>query len=334
MRIAVIGAGAVGGAFAALLARAGHDVEVTAREANLAAIRATGIRLTGAWGEYSARVLAGERLSRRADLVIIATKAVDAPAAIQANSEFLTTVPVVVIQNGLAGITAAVEAAPQADIIGGLAVFAASHLAPGTVTVTTGGSLTLGVASAGNDHAAQFATRVLGAVLPTIMVADFIGAQWTKLIVNQVNAIPAITGLSVQAVIADRQLRRVLTASIRENIRVARARNIRFAPMNGLNHGILMLVGQLPLAVGGLLPLEMKRRMGPTPNPGSTQQSIRRGQPTEIDYLNGAVVAAAIGTEIATPVNSALVALVHEVEISGVFLAKSTVVARACSPFD
>ncbi|HOW00540.1 MAG TPA: 2-dehydropantoate 2-reductase N-terminal domain-containing protein, partial [Rhodoglobus sp.] len=58
MRIGVIGAGAVGGAIAALLARAGHEVEVTARGAHLDAIRERGIHLTGGWGEYTASVLA------------------------------------------------------------------------------------------------------------------------------------------------------------------------------------------------------------------------------------------------------------------------------------
>ena len=54
MRIGVLGAGAVGGTLAALLARAGHDVEVTARGAHLEAIRRDGIRLDGGWGEHTA----------------------------------------------------------------------------------------------------------------------------------------------------------------------------------------------------------------------------------------------------------------------------------------
>ena len=85
MRIAVIGAGAVGGAIAALLAGAGHDVEVTARGAHLDAIRERGIRLRGAWGEHTARVEAGELLSAPAELVIVTTKAQDARAALVDN---------------------------------------------------------------------------------------------------------------------------------------------------------------------------------------------------------------------------------------------------------
>jgi 2-dehydropantoate 2-reductase len=64
----------------------------------------------------------------------------------------------------------------------------------------------------------------------------------------------------------------------------------------------------------------MRVRMGNVPNLGSTQQSVRRGQPTEIDFLNGAVVREASAAGIAAPVNAALTDLVHEVESTGVHL--------------
>jgi 2-dehydropantoate 2-reductase len=68
--------------------------------------------------------------------------------------------------------------------------------------------------------------------------------------------------------------------------------------------------------------------MGDVPNPGSTLQSIRRGQLTEIDYLNGAVVAEAAAHGLGAPVNAAIVALVHEVEATGQFLSPADVVSR------
>ncbi len=328
MRVAVLGAGAIGGALAALLARAGHEVEVTARGENLAAIQSRGIRLTGAWGDYTARVSAATELTRRPELAIVATKAADAPGVIRHNEHWLRNLPLVIVQNGLSGIEGAIDAAPRADVVGGLAVFAASHLSPGDVHVTAGGTLYLGSADPGNDVPTRYAAQVLGGVIDTRIVADFAGAQWTKLVVNQVNALPAITGMSAQEVAGDRALRRVLTRSIRENVRVARARGIRFAAINGLSNRALSLIGALPLWAAQVLPLLMARRMGSTPNPGSTQQSIRRGQPTEIDYLNGAVVGAAAGTGVPTPVNAAMVELVHEVERTGTFLTPAEVVAR------
>lgn len=329
MRVAIIGAGAVGGVIAALLDRGGHEVEVTVRGENLEAIRKNGISLTGAWGEHLARVSANPTITRAPELAIIATKALDAPAALRANVDWLAGVPLVVVQNGIEGIDAARAVLPRTDIIGALALFAASYLSPGAVAVTTAGTTYLG--NAGGGLEVRYAAEVLGAVMPVRTTGNFAGAQWTKLVVNQINALPAVTGLSAQATIADGRLRRVLTLSMREAVATGIAAGVRFEKLQGLSDGLLRLFRRLPASIGQLLPLAMRWRMGTTPNPGSTLQSIRRGQRTEIDYLNGAIVAAATAAGRAAPVNAALVALVHEVEASGRFFEPAEVVARVRS---
>lgn len=316
MRVGVIGAGAVGGVIAALLDRAGHDVTVTARGAHLEAIHAEGLRLEGHWGSHTARVAAAEILPPGLDLVIATTKAQDAAAALSANAAAVDGLPVLVVQNGLEGMAVASAALPHSPVAGALALFAASYLSPGTVSITTPATTYLG------GQAAPFAA-LLDGVLPVITVENFVGAQWTKLIVNQLNALPAITGLSVQEVIADAGLRRVMTASMREAVRVGLARGVRFVELQGLSDARLRLFARLPLWAGELLPRMFRRALGRTPNPGSTLQSIRRGQPTEIDYLNGAIVAAGHA-----PVNAALVGMVHEVERTGVFLTAAEVVQQ------
>ena len=318
----------MGGAIAALLARAGHEVEVTARGAHLEAIAEHGLRLTGGWGDYIAHVDAGEQLSRGAELVIVATKAQDAGAAIRANVALLRGVPVVVIQNGLDGISTATAASPRSDVVGGLATFASSFLSPGQIRVTTPGPTYLGIAEGLSDVPARYAARILDAALPTTVVPNFRGAQWTKLIINQVNALPAITGLSVQEVVAIRALRLIMTASMRENARIGMASRVHFEKLQGLDQRLVRLLAISPLWIGQVLPTLMSRRVGRVPNPGSTLQSIRRGQATEIDYLNGAVVRAAEAIGRSAPVNAALVSLVHEVEASGAFLSPAEVAAR------
>lgn len=329
MRIGVIGAGAIGGAIAALLAREGHDVEVAARGAHLAAIREHGLQITGGWADYTAKVTANELLTRSPELVIVATKAADAGGAIRDNLVLLRGTPVVVIQNGLDGIPTAKAAAPRSDIVGGLAVFAVSFLSPGEIKVTSAGRLYLGVAHGDSDVPARYAARVLGEILPTVVVPNFLGAQWTKLVINQVNALPAITGLSVQETIRDGRLRRVLTASMREAVRTGFANRVKFDNLQGLSNRGLRLFSILPVFIGQALPVMMSRWMGSVPNPGSTLQSIRRGQPTEVDYLNGAVVRAATAVGRIAPVNAALVDLVHEVERIGEFFSVDDVVKRA-----
>ena len=175
---------------------------------------------------------------------------------------------------------------------------------------------------------ALYASKILGAVMPVRITDNFEGAQWTKLIVNHVNGLSAITGLSVQQVIADRRLRGIMTDTMREAVRVARASGIEFASLQGLSPRLLSVLDRGPASLGQILPLLLKRRMGSRPNPGSTLQSIRRGQPTEIDYLNGAVVQRGSRLGVPTPVSEQLVELVHEVERSGVFISPATVIER------
>ena len=329
MRIGVIGAGAIGGAIAALLVKDGHDVEITARGENLRAIRADGIRLTGGWGEFTATVEAVETLAHAPGLAIVATKAQDARAAILANARILNGIPVVVVQNGLQSIAGTKPLLRRSDIVGGLAMYASSLVAPGQVAVTTTGTTYIG---GGDDLPARYAVSILNDAMPTELTGNFEGAQWTKLLVNQVNALPAITGLSVQQVIANPVLRRILTRSMRENVRIGLASGIRFASLQGLSDARLRLFSRAPLPLAESLPKLMARRMGAVPNPGSTLQSIRRGSLTEVDFLNGAVVAAAVKIGLAAPVNAAIVDMVHEVEKSREFLSPEQVDARINTP--
>jgi 2-dehydropantoate 2-reductase len=374
MRIAVIGAGAVGGVIAALADRSGHDVTVTARGAQLEAVQQRGLHLSGHWGEHTARPRASEVLDERPEFALLTVKAQDARAALAANAAFLDGVPLVVVQNGLGGAEAAAAQLPTTPVVGGLALFAASYLSPGEVSITTPASTYLGqpdveasasasvhgrvasdggaqsdraatsgralpdpgaaaatpaaAASVDGEAALALATATLGAFMPIEVTTNFAGAQWTKLVVNQINALPAITGLSVQQTIADPGLRAVLTASMREAVAVARARRVHFETLLGLSDGLLRVFAAAPRPLARLLPRLMSRRVGATPNPGSTLQSIRRGQLTEIDHLNGAVVREAALAHLEAPINARLVGLVHRVEAEGSFITPAEV-ARA-----
>jgi len=303
----------VGGAFAARLAGSGHEVAVTARGAHLTAIEQGGIRLRGAWGSIDATVTASPLLRSTPEIAIIATKAQDAAEAIRDNAAFLHGIPVLVVQNGLEGIITGRRELPVSVVSGGLAMFAASYLSPGEITITAAGPTFVG-----GDGAAWIASAL--PELELQVVRDFAGAQWSKLVVNQVNALPAITGLSVQEVVRDKRLRRLLTQSMRETVGIGLASKVRFASLSGLSHGLLRAFAVAPLWMGQALPRLMARRMGDVPNPGSTLQSIKRGQRSEIDYLNGAVVGAAHAIGLEAPVNARLVELVHEVERTGEFI--------------
>jgi 2-dehydropantoate 2-reductase len=328
MRVGVIGAGAVGGALAALLDRAGHEVAVTARGAQLDAIRRGGIQLSGAWGDHVARVSADLQLTRAPEVAILATKAQDSAEAVRANLPLLGGIPLLVVQNGLDGVATASTIAPKSHVVGGLAMFASSYLSPGKITVTAAAPLYLGGGTAEHEVPALFLAELLRDALPVTVLPNFVGAQWTKLVVNQLNALPAITGQSVQEVAANPSLLRILTANMRETVLVGVRRGITFENIQGLTNLRLRLFVRMPFVVARALPRGIVSRMGSTPNPGSTLQSIRRGQATEIDYLAGAVVRAGAAGSVATPVSAAMVELVHEVERTGTFLTPEEVVRR------
>lgn len=328
MQIGVIGAGAIGGTLAALLQRAGHEVTITARGEALAAIQNTGLHLEGAWGTHSARVHGAKRLTETPDLAFICTKAHDAPEAITDNKDQLDNSTVVVVQNGLDGLKHASTLLPNSECIGALALFAASYLAPGHVRVTTAANTYLGAGNGAAPAAATRVAKVLNEVVPAYAVENFTGCQWTKLIVNQINAMPAITGASVQETIAKRQLRRIITASLQEAVRIGYRHKVHYGSIQGLNNTLLRCVAATPTFLAQSVPLLIKRRLGPTPNPGSTLQSIHRGQRTEIDYLNGAIVARAEDLGADAPINRALTQMVHEVETTGAFFTVATVTER------
>lgn len=327
MQIAIIGAGALGGTFAALLEKAGHEITVTARGAGLAAIREDGIRLTGGFGDVHARPAAFEHLVERPDLALVCTKAQDAEAALAANAQWLDRAPVIVVQNGLDGVATAQRLLPASECFGALTIVAANYTEPGQVRVTTPAPTYIGRGDGAVDDETLRWQAVLDSALPTVAIGNFVGAQWTKLIVNMLNSLPAITGLTVQQAVDHAGLRRIMTASMREAVRVGVARGVRFGSLQALGDRRLRAFALLPLWAGQMLPAMMRVRMGNVPNFGSTLQSVKRGQPTEVDFLNGAVVREAALAGIPAPVNASLVELVHQVEVSG-FLSPDAVVAR------
>jgi len=320
MRIAVIGAGAVGGLVAALAARAGHDVLATARGgAHADAISLAGLRVDGGWGEWSAPVELVESIpSQPVDLLVLATKAHDSRAALAPWAAHDGT-PVLVLQNGLGGEAAVRDALPHSPVASGLALFAVSLTGPGHVTVTGPNGLTLG----GDPAAVCVAELLLHDALPDdgtaelVLTDDIEGAQWTKLLINQVNALPAITGLSVQQTIADPGLRDVLARGMVETVAVGDALGVRWGRIGAVDADAVAAIRSGGSVAARALALRLAAGMGEVPNPASMLQSIRRGRRTEVDAINGAIIELGARLGVPTPVNTALVGLVHRVEQSG-----------------
>ena len=329
MRISVIGAGAVGGALAALLHGAGHEIAVVARGATAVAIAADGLRLRGHRGSRTVRPDVVHSPAPGSELVVVAVRTYQLDGAIAPHRAAIGAAPVLVAQNGLNGPDRAATLLGRErgrGVLGGLALFPATNAGAGEVLLTGPGGLRIGAAHPADLPLARRIAGEFAAALPTAATANLTGALWMKLLVNHVNALPAITGTSVQATSRHPLLRGALAESLAESVRVADALGVRFEGVGVLHphHAAAIRAGRADEVVGSRL----AHAFGVRPNPASTLQSLRRGQPTEIDDLNGAVVRAAARLRLPAPVNTRLVALVHEVERRGRFFRAAATAER------
>ncbi|TAK80387.1 MAG: ketopantoate reductase family protein [Betaproteobacteria bacterium] len=302
MRIAVIGAGAVGSVLGSLLWRAGEDVVLVGRAAHVAAIRAAGLDVEGALGGFKATPHAEERLSGKPELALLTVKTQDIVAALRGNAAHLAGVPIVVLQNGLRGDELAATVVPAGQLVSGVVALHAEYLVPGRVVLMQSEGLLIGRPDGRIDEVVERVRAVLEKALPTSVSANIRGARWTKLIVNLNNVLPALCDASFKQVYKDPFLRGLAVGLMREGIAVAERAGIRLEPIPGTS---------LPLA-------EADFRW---PLKGSTWQSVARARPTEIEYLNGEVVRLGKELQVPTPLNALVVALMQRVTSERRYLA-------------
>ncbi len=333
MRVLIVGAGAIGGVLAVRLAAAGHTVEILARPGTAEALTKSGLRVTGAFGTHSLKLpVHASPPMAGFDLIVLAMKTQDLPAAAREVARIIRgDIPVVTVQNGLRADSIAAEFVSPARVVGAVVVFDAVSLEPGRIHVPRKGKLLLGqpFSGAANRERVRVAASILGSAVPVQVVGDLRACRWTKLIVNIGNALPAITGLSVQECFAHRGLSRVGARALREGVRAAVAGGERLAPLPWVRPRLLRFIAWLPDGLAAwVLRFRVRRVLGKEPVVGSTFQSVARGKDTEVDFLNGAVVEAGALAHVMTPVNAALVVMVHEVEVRGEFFTPDEVVSR------
>jgi len=320
-RIAVIGAGAIGSALGALLHRTGQNVILIARPAHAAAIRQHGLRVDGDTGNFIAPIGTAGTLSFRPNLVLLTVKTQDVVAAVRANQAFLDDVPVVTFQNGVRSDELVASILPRKQILSAVVLMHVTYLLPGEVTVVHRGELMLGRPLGQRDSQLEDIARILNQAVPTRVTDNIQGAHWLKLIVNLNNALPAITNLTMREVYANATLRNLAVGLMREGLRVIDRANIRLESLPEISVGLTRLINWMPSGIAGRIAAAKVRRLTTVwPLWGSTLQSIQRGRPTEIDYLNGEIVELGKRCREVTPLNSKIVELVHQVEGTGQFL--------------
>lgn len=324
--IAVIGAGAIGCTLGALLSRAGHEVTLIGRTAQVAAIRKGGLHIDGVLGKFTVQVSVAEQLDACPDLALLAVKTQDVLPAVQASLPFLMDVPLVTLQNGLRSADLVAGVLPRHQIVSAVASIIATYLKPGSVTIISRGSLIIGHTFATTEPILPMVAEILNQAIPTQISSNIRGAHWLKLLVNVNNALPAITNLTVQEVYADPYLSQLVIRLIREGLAVFQRAGIKLESLPNVSTALFWLLGRLPVRLAARLASAKVRRTASTlPWLGSTLQSIRRHRSTEIDYLNGEIVRLGAETGMPTPLNAIVVEMVHRVEKQGRFLGVSAI---------
>lgn len=328
--VAVLGAGAVGSVVGGELAAAGRDVLLVGRGEHVDAITDRGLELTDrSRGEQvTVDADAGTELEP-ARTVFLGMKTPDVQAGLAQVAATAPEATVVPLQNGVRADDLAADAVGREQVVGGVVLFGAEFLEPGRVTLTRPEPLVVGNPWGGVDEAVEQVAELLSDArrIPVQTHSRFAGARWTKLLVNLNNAVPAVTGLPLQGIYADDGLARVATGALWEGARVVRAAGRPLAPLPIVPRPLLAAIPRVPHRLGWR-PVRrlMLAALGEDPVRPSTLQSVVRGGTGEIEYLNGEVVALGRRCNRTTPINEALVGLVHAVEESGAFRDRDDVV--------
>jgi len=325
-KIVVIGAGAVGSLIGGLLARAGENVTLVARQAHVEAIRAKGLRIKGILGELTITIKATEGLDFRPDLALLAVKTQDVESACRPSIAYLGDTPIVTLQNGVRSDEIVASLLPRENVISGVVMLNAQFLTAGEITYARGGLLVIGEAFGPNGQRAREIQALLRRAIRTEVSDDIRAAHWTKLLMNNLaNGLEAMTGLTVGECMRYPGLRKIGVWTLKEGYRAMKKTGLRLAPLPGIPLRLLMFVIRSPLPVAAWL---LGLSMGSLETLSSTLQSLRRSRPTEIDYLNGEIVRLGQAAGMATPYNSKVVELVGHVEKSGQFYTPADLIDR------
>lgn len=296
MRLVIVGAGAIGGSLAAELSLSGADVVVVARGVHGQRIADHGLHYLTPHRDCHVvmpRVSGLGELSFQDDDVIIVTTKIDDVAEVAENlARIDATLPVLCLQNGVAGERIAAE--HLEPIYAGMVYLPATYLNPGRVEnfCSNGpGALRIGRYQGGNDALCERLSAVLaGAGFNADAVTEIMPWKYGKLLTNLGNAI------EVSCTDRDRA-GDLYRRAIAEAETCLRAASIAYLSADQLVTAANIQVDTI----------------GDKPRPGGSMwQSVARKRPPEVDYLNGEIVRLGTSWQIPTPINAMLVAAVRE----------------------
>ncbi len=285
MHIAVMGAGAVGCYYGAMLARAGHAVTLIGRPALVDAVRGSGLRLESAafTGRVDVEATTDPAAVREASLVLFCVKSGDTETAgAQLAPHLAAEAGVLSLQNGVDNATRLSQVLGR-EVIPSVVYVAAEMAGPGHVRHHGRGELVIGP----SPHSAWLAAQLAAAGIPTQVSTAVLEALWSKLVINcAYNALSAIAQQPYGMLIRGDGVRQVMRDTFDECRAVASAQGIALPDT----------LWDATLAIADSMAGQRS----------STAQDLARGKPSEIDYLNGTIVRLGAVHAIATPTNRSL----------------------------
>jgi len=298
---AIIGCGAMGSLFGALLARAGHTVwmiDIHPERAHVMA--ANGIHVEAPGGDLHVGVNATADPSTvpPADYVLVFVKAYDTSAAADVAARLIgPQTTVVTLQNGLGNAEVLSDRFGPDRVVGGATAHGATEIAPGHVRHAGVGPTVIGaVMPKSTERARRLAVILTQAGFETEVTDDLPGAIWSKVVINcGINAVGALTRLRNGLLVEDSGASQVMRSAVEEAAAVATMKGITLAYCDPAER-----VEQVCRATAE--------------NINSMLQDVLRCRRTEVDAINGAISREGDEHGAATPVNDALAALVGAIE--------------------
>lgn len=298
-----MGAGALGCTIGGTLAEAGSDVWLINRSRDhVDAMNRDGLRITEDRRERTVTVRASLDAQGIgiADLVVVLVKSFHTRQAIEDALPVIGPDTLVMsLQNGLGHEEILAEVVGRGRIVAGKTYVGGVLLAPGHVRIGVTGKETLigELDGADTPRIRKIADAFNHAGLLTTVSTNIMGTIWDKLLVNvATGALSGITRLTYGDLYAVEEIKAAAVAAVAEAMAVARASGVRLSMADPRDAWIKAAEG---------LPREFKTSM---------LQSIEKGAPTEIDFINGSVVRWGERCGVPTPVNRTLVACVKGIE--------------------
>jgi len=303
MKIVIVGPGAMGCLFAALLSKSKEEIWLLDKNKERAAkLEQNGISIEGISGKWGVKVksTADPKEIGTADLVIIATKSYDTKSAVTLAKPIIQDKSAVLtLQNGIGNIEIISEVVGQENVIAGTTNLGATLINDTHIKHAGNGETIIGKVDGSTPIILRDIRELFNKVkLETKISRDIKGILWSKLVINVgINALSALTRLNNGRLIEFEGTRRTLRDAVTEAVKIAKRKRIK-------------LIYEDPLAK---VEAVCEATSG---NVSSMLQDVLRRKRTEIDFINGVVVRLGQELGIPVPVNTILVNLVKTLESS------------------